>query len=45
MFQKVLINHAKNIDKNPKDNIYLIDEDDINPEMLANDSNKRKIGF
>ena len=45
LFQKVLINHAKNIDKNPKDNIYLIDEDDINPEMLANDSNKRKIGF
>lgn len=45
LFQKVLINHAKNIDTKPENQLYIIDEDDIKDDMLANDANKRKIGF
>lgn len=45
LFQKVLINHAKNIDTKPENQLYIINEDDIKNDMLANDANKRKIGF
>lgn len=45
LFQKVLINHAKNIDTKPENKLYIIDEDDIKDDMSAIDANKRKIGF
>lgn len=45
LFQRVLINHAKNIDTKPENQLYIIDEDDIKDDMLAIDANKRKIGF
>ncbi|MCI8700593.1 MAG: AAA family ATPase [Clostridia bacterium] len=45
LFQKVLINHAKNIEIKPENQLYIIDEDDIKDDMLAIDANKRKIGF
>lgn len=45
LFQKVLISHAKNIDNKTDDELYIINEDDIQEDMIANDSNKRKIGF
>lgn len=48
MFQKVLISHAKNTDVNTKDDekIYVITKEDIEHEkLIANNYNKRKIGF
>ena len=46
MFQKVLIEHSKNIEyNNTKKNLYIIDKEDIKEENLLADSNRRKIGF
>lgn len=46
VFQKVLIEHSKNIEsKNKKNNLYQIVEEDINYEKLIADNKKKKIGF
>ena len=46
MFQRVLIEHSKNIEyNNEKKNLYIIDKEDIKEENLLADSNRRKIGF
>lgn len=45
LFQKILINHAKNADTKKQENLLIIDEEDVKDDMLANDANKRKIGF
>ena len=45
-FQKILIEHAKNLEnKGIKDNLYKIEEEDINYEKLISKNNKRKLGF
>ena len=48
VFQKVLIEHAKNVNKmtnKKKSDYYLITEDDIQFEKLIAENNKKKIGF
>ena len=46
LFQKVLIEHSKNIEnKNKKTNLYQIIEEDINHEKLIADNKNKKIGF
>lgn len=46
IFQKVLIEHSKNIEnKNKKTNLYQIVEEDINYERLIADNKQKKIGF
>ena len=46
IFQKVLIEHAKNIEYNHKEaNLYLIAEEDINYEKLIAKKKRRSIGF
>ena len=46
MFQKILIEHSKNVDKkNKKTNLYQIVEDDINYNKLIVDNKKKKLGF
>lgn len=46
VFQKVLIEHSKNIEcENKKKNLLLITENDINYEKLIAENKKKKIGF
>ena len=46
IFQKILIEHSKNIEyKNNKNNLYKIVLDDINYEKLIAENKKKKIGF
>lgn len=46
VFQKVLIEHAKNIEQNSeKNNLYQIVEEDVNYEKLMINNKKKKIGF
>lgn len=46
MFQKILIEHAKNIENNKENNnLYEIVEEDINEENLIVSQKKKKIGF
>jgi AAA+ superfamily predicted ATPase len=44
IFQKILIEHSKNIE-NKKKNLYLITENDIKAEKLVVDDKNKKIGF
>lgn len=46
LFQKILVNHAKNIEIKGENDLYLITEDDIENNLVAKDANARKaIGF
>lgn len=46
LFQKVLIEHSKNIEnKNKKTNLYQIVEEDINYEKLIAENKQKRIGF
>ena len=46
IFQKVLIEHSKNIENMDNENsLYEIDEQDINYEKLVVDNKRKKIGF
>ena len=46
IFQKILIEHSKNIErKDQKSNLYLIEKDDIKYEKLISDNKRKKIGF
>ena len=44
LFQKILINHAKNVDEKNEENMYIISSEDIDDSWIVTD-NKRKIGF
>lgn len=46
LFQKILVNHAKNIEIKGETNLYLITDDDIEEGLIAKDIDNRKtIGF
>lgn len=45
VFQKILIEHSKNMDSNGDENLYKIDEQDINYEKLIDNNTRKKIGF
>lgn len=46
LFQKILVNHAKNTEIKGEIDLYLITEDDIENNLVAKDTNARKtIGF
>lgn len=46
IFQKILIEHAKNItNSNSKKDYYIINENDINYEKLISENKNKKIGF
>ncbi len=46
IFQKALVNHAKNVDANDKLDLYILTEDDLKENLLATSGkSKRPIGF